>query len=73
MAISTDKTLVMARIVSEHCDLHPDLDALTFVNVTSNGSLSEEVRTYQQLWDNGQRIAAALDREHMIEGEAFGC
>jgi len=72
MAISTDKTLVMARIVSEHCDLHPDLDALTFVNVTSNGSLSEEVRTYQQLWDNGQRIAAALDREHMIEGEAFG-
>ena len=72
MAVPTDKPLVLASIVSEHCNLHPNLDALTFVNVTRNGSLSEEVRTYQKLWDNGQRIAAALDQENMAEGETFG-
>ncbi|MDA0822925.1 MAG: AMP-binding protein [Proteobacteria bacterium] len=50
----------------------PDRDVLTFVTVNGTGGFDEEQRTYTQLWQNGQRIAAALDGEGMQLGEAFG-
>ncbi|WP_116366677.1 class I adenylate-forming enzyme family protein [Parahaliea mediterranea] len=46
-------------------------DALTFVNVTADGRLEEACRSYQQLWENGQRFAAALDEADMERGDRF--
>ena len=63
--------LVLANIIAAHCQQHPDLDVLTFVHITTDGGLAEETHSYQQLWDNGQYIAAALDREGMQQGDTF--
>ena len=44
---------ILANLVLEQAALQPDLDVLTFVDVAKDGSLQDETRTYQQLWDNG--------------------
>jgi carnitine-CoA ligase len=44
---------------------------LTFVEIAPDGAYLEEIRTYQQLWTNGQRVAAALASEGMRAGDAF--
>ena len=51
---------ILANLIRQHAATQPDLDVLTFVDIAKDGSLQEEIRTYQQLWDNGQRIAAWL-------------
>lgn len=50
---------------------HADLDVLTFVEVLPDGSLSEDIRTYAGLLENGRRIAGALASEGMGDGAAF--
>ena len=63
--------LILANIVQQKAESTPDLDVLTFVKTEADGSLSDEVRSYRDLWENGQRIAAALDDELMAQGDAF--
>lgn len=63
--------LILANIVAAHCRQHPHLDVLTFVHITEDGALDEDIHSYQQLWDNGQYIAAALDQEGMQQGDTF--
>lgn len=63
--------LILANLIQTKTQTSPDLDVLTFVTVQPDESYGEEIRTYQQLWDNGQRCAAALDREGMHVGDAF--
>jgi crotonobetaine/carnitine-CoA ligase len=63
--------LILANIVAAHCQQHPHLDVLTFVHITKDGTIDEEIHSYQQLWDNGQYIAAALDQEGMQQGDTF--
>lgn len=70
--MSVPNPLILANIIKDHCHQHPELDALTFVAITEEGNIVDDIRTYQQLWDNGQRIAEALDQENMQQGEAFG-
>ena len=62
----------VAGIVKSHLEKNADLDVLTFVDINADGSFSDETRTYQELWDNGQRIAAGLDAEGLEPGQAFG-
>jgi carnitine-CoA ligase len=55
---------IIANIVAEGVVREPDLEVLTFVD-----GGHEEVRTYQQLWDNGQRIAKALKSRGIQVGD----
>ena len=62
---------ILAHLIKDKCAESPDLDVLTFVSIDKDGNYQEEIRTYQQLWNNGQRVAAALDAESMAFGDAF--
>jgi carnitine-CoA ligase len=64
--------LILANIICAKADQTPDLDVLTFVTIDENRELQGEIRTYRQLWENGQRISAALEEAAMVEGESFG-
>ncbi len=63
--------LILANLVRNWCDREPDLKILTFVAIDDAGNFQEETRTYQQLWDNGQRLAAWLRNQGMQAGDAF--
>jgi len=72
MTDTTRDPLILANLIEAHVAEHPDLDVLTFVDVATDGHFVEETRTYLELWQNGQRVAAALDRAGMQPGDAFG-
>lgn len=55
---------IIANLVAAGAAAHPDLDVLTFEDAGL-----EEVRTYRQLWDNGQRIAGALRERGLQAGD----
>lgn len=55
---------IIANLVEAGAVSNPDLDVLTF----EDGG-KEEVRTYRQLWNNGQRIAAALRASGLQAGD----
>jgi len=63
--------LILANIIADGVERTPDLDVLTFVTVTRGSDFSDEIRTYQDLWNNGQRMAQGLIEAGMAEGEAF--
>lgn len=67
----TPDPLILANLIQAKTVTTPDLDVLTFVTVQKDESYAEEIRTYRQLWENGQRCAAALDQESMKMGDAF--
>jgi crotonobetaine/carnitine-CoA ligase len=62
---------ILANLVRNWCDKEPDLKILTFVAIGGNGDFKEETRTYRQLWNNGQRLAAWLQHQGMHQGDAF--
>jgi crotonobetaine/carnitine-CoA ligase len=63
--------LILANLVRNWCGQEPDLKILTFVAIDGNGNFQEETRTYQQLWDNGQRLAVWLQHQGMQKGDVF--
>jgi crotonobetaine/carnitine-CoA ligase len=63
--------LILANLIRNWCDKAPDRDVLTFVNIDEKGQFEDETRTYQQLWDNGQRLAAWLQDQGMTRGDTF--
>jgi crotonobetaine/carnitine-CoA ligase len=63
--------LILADLVALRAETRPDLDVLTFVGVGADGALTEEVRTYAQLWDGGNRIASALAEAGTVDGAKF--
>ena len=69
--MSAPDPLIIANIIAAHRATTPDLDVLTFVDFGPDGEYVEEIRTYQQLWSNGQKVAATLDEEGMQPGQAF--
>jgi len=62
---------ILANLIRARAATEPDLDVLTFVDVAADGSLVDETRCYAQLWQNGQRIAAALSALGMKAGDTF--
>ena len=63
-----DSALILAHQIAEMAVAEPNRDVVTF----ENGEGADEIRTYQQLWDNGRRIAKALTAEGMRKGDCFG-
>jgi crotonobetaine/carnitine-CoA ligase len=63
---------ILANRVADWAGKRPDDELLTFVSIDNNGNFVEETRSYQQLWDNGQRLAAWLIEKGMQKGDAFG-
>ena len=62
--------LILANLIRNRVDTSPNLDVLTFVAISKDGEFIEEIRSYQQLWEKGQRIAAALAEEGMTTSSA---
>ena len=59
---------ILANVIANRVATFPDLDVLT---IEGGGVRSDEVRTYRQLWSNGQRLAHALLQAGMQPGERF--
>ena len=63
--------LILSDLIANRAEETPELDVLTFVSNDDDGGFIEDVRTYQQLWDNGRRTAKALSKTGIGPGEAF--
>jgi crotonobetaine/carnitine-CoA ligase len=64
--------IVLADLIAIRAEQRPDLDVLTFERWSvGDGTQPDEVRTYAQLHENAQRIAAALVRLGMARGDRF--
>ncbi|RLQ21048.1 ATP-dependent acyl-CoA ligase [Seongchinamella sediminis] len=69
--MSEHNMTILAQLVRHRCDHCADKPLLTFVDIDSQGNFIEETRSYRQLWDNGQRLAAWLSSQGMQPGDAF--
>lgn len=58
-------------MIANRVDEHPELDVLTFVSIEPSGDYREEIRTYRELWKEGQRIARALKKVGMRKSDRF--
>ncbi len=67
--MSTD--FILGHIIKKHVAENPDLDVATFVEIGPDREYIETVRTYQQLWDNGQKVANGLLKEGMQAEDRF--
>ena len=62
---------ILANLIRNWVDEAPDKQILTVVNIDDEGNFQDETRTYRDLWDNGQRLAAWLQAQGMQKGDAF--
>lgn len=60
--------MVLADLIAARTETQPDLDVVTF---EAGETGVEEVRTYGQLWDNANRLAAGLLAGGMDYGDRF--
>ncbi|MBU7440235.1 AMP-binding protein [Paraburkholderia fungorum] len=67
--MSTRPETTLAALIANRVETMPDLDVLT---VEGAGARPDEVRTYRQLWENGQRLAQVLIDLGLRPGEHFG-
>lgn len=58
--------LIIANLVAAQAAAHPDLDVLTFEHEGRT-----ETRTFRALWENAQRLAAALRKLGCSRGDRF--
>ena len=70
--MSERNPLILANLIRNWCDKEPDLEVLTFVEIDDRGKFRDETRTYRQLWDNGQRLAAWLPRGVQVKTPVDG-
>src|SRR5512147_1765652 len=61
--------LVLADLIAARAEQVPDFDVVTF---DGGGVRPHEVRTYADLWMNGNRIAAGLIAKGLNKGDRFG-
>jgi crotonobetaine/carnitine-CoA ligase len=64
--MAADNLLIVANLIADRAKANPDLDVLTFEH---QGEV--ETRTYRQLWENGQRLAAGLAGLGVQKGDRF--
>ncbi len=60
---------ILADLVAVRAEQAPDFDVVTF---DGGGARPHEVRTYADLWMNGNRIAAGLVAKGLGKGDRFG-
>lgn len=70
MASGTE--LILAHMIRARAEEMPERDVTTFVSIDDDGVFHDEVRTYQNLWDNAQRLSVMLKAKGMKPGESFG-
>ena len=61
--------VTLSELIADKAETAPDLAILTFVTVGSDGQLEEEIRTYRQLYDNGQALARGFVDLGMSRGD----
>ena len=61
--------LILADLIAGRAEQAPDFDVVTF---DGGGLRPHEVRTYADLWMNGNRIAAGLMAKGLGKGDRFG-
>lgn len=61
--------LILANLIKAKLVDHANLDVLTFVSIDKTGAFQDEVRTYQQLWDNGHKLAQWLKGKGLKSGD----
>jgi crotonobetaine/carnitine-CoA ligase len=66
--MSTRPEATLAALIANRVETMPDLDVLT---VEGAGVRPDEVRTYRQLWENGQRLAQVLIDQGLRPGDHF--
>ncbi|MDP7549197.1 MAG: AMP-binding protein [Alphaproteobacteria bacterium] len=59
---------VLADLIAMQAEAQPDLDVVTF---EGGGRFDDEIRSYGDLWDNGNRVAAELIARGMAPGDRF--
>ena len=69
--MSARDELILGNLIANRVESDPDRRILTFVNVTEQGGFEEQTRSYRGLWDNAQRMAAALIEAGMAPGDRF--
>jgi len=60
--------LILADLIAAHAKTNPDLDVVTF---EGGGVRDDEIRTYGDLLENGNRIAAGMIDRGMQKGDRF--
>ncbi len=64
--------MILADLIRVRAEQHPDLDVVTFEHLSlDGGATADEVRTYGDLYDNANRIAAGLIRRGITPGDRF--
>ncbi len=66
--MGTVNEMILANLIAVRADSKPDLEVLTFEGA---GVRDDEIRTYADLWENGNRIAAELISRGMEIGDRF--
>lgn len=66
--MSTRPDTTLAALIANRVENMPDRDVLT---IEGAGVRPDEVRTYRQLWENGQRLAQVLTDRGLRPGEHF--
>jgi len=63
--------LILAKQIKDLAASRPDFDVATFVDVKPSGEFAEEIRTYKDLWGNGQALARGLAEAGQAKGATF--
>ncbi|MFU8819972.1 MAG: AMP-binding protein [Gammaproteobacteria bacterium] len=69
--MSARDSSILSHMIADWRERDPDRRVLTFVDIAEDGSFLESYRNYRELWDNGQRVAAALAAAGMAQGDRF--
>jgi len=69
--VSVGDERFLAHLIANRAFAHPNLDVLTFVHIDSAGRIAEEIRTYQDLWNNGRRLSGFLIDREVTRGKRF--
>ncbi|MFQ5479082.1 MAG: AMP-binding protein, partial [Candidatus Binatia bacterium] len=63
---------ILWELIAARAEANPDLDVLTFERLdSSDGRFDDQVRTYADLYENANRIAAAIVACGLGPGERF--
>ena len=63
--------VILAGLIRAWCQQSADKEILTFVQIDKDGNFQDVTRTYKELWENGQRLAAWMRSQGMEKGDKF--
>lgn len=70
-AASQQEHVILANLIRDWATRKPDLQVLSFVDIDEHGKFTTDTRSYQQLWENGLRLAAWLREQGVGKGDRF--